>query len=505
MIRSVIYKDDSFLVEFELKNELSEAIKNGHCITNVDETLFEVLRSGYCIGATSASPAWWDINPGQKYVFTQWLRRKSTTPTGYYRFKQPLFKYKLESDADTNPYRAVYGEPPEVIFVDVPLVFYLDLDETRPYNADFAKNIKRVFRIVDKPENVDVIRTSKYEYIYRITNSGVAYDVYYAIMLGANVIQGQYLYKEEQANSDVFAEVIHFGFNIPNQILIAKAGETLRYYDLSKINDGEGDSNIIPIVKSGNKAFALFHSHSICYLNGIILAENSWFTRDEVYNLIANIFGILYSSELKLPYYDLSVSSTEPQQTFELPNILAVSVIYNDDLRNSIQSDGSLRFTKQVISQRFMLYNVSNQAKIIDSIKVLVDGVTIHSESVGTPIGILGKSTVILNNCDLSQVGSTVVSGEAVGTGDGTTKEFYLANKPVKEGSEKIYVNGVKQTRDQDYTVDYETGKITFATAPVDGAQITADYIYYKRFRISFLDPDGNELAFIDRWATFEF
>jgi len=71
---------------------------------------------------------------------------------------------------------------------------------------------------------------------------------------------------------------------------------------------------------------------------------------------------------------------------------------------------------------------------------------------------------------------TTSISGENVGTGDGNTKTFYLDNPPVVRDSETIYVDGVSQTKDTDYTIDYLTGKITFTSAPPDGASITADY-----------------------------
>ncbi len=75
------------------------------------------------------------------------------------------------------------------------------------------------------------------------------------------------------------------------------------------------------------------------------------------------------------------------------------------------------------------------------------------------------------------------VTGEAVGTGDGATKDFYLLHRPVKD--ETVYIDGVKQTRDTDYTIEYnfpERVKITFKTAPKTGAKITADYTYYNHY-----------------------
>jgi hypothetical protein len=74
----------------------------------------------------------------------------------------------------------------------------------------------------------------------------------------------------------------------------------------------------------------------------------------------------------------------------------------------------------------------------------------------------------------------TAVTGENVGTGDGSTTTFYLDNTPVKPLSETVYVDGQAQTRDTDYTIDYDTGAITFTTAPASGATITVDYTYFS-------------------------
>jgi len=70
------------------------------------------------------------------------------------------------------------------------------------------------------------------------------------------------------------------------------------------------------------------------------------------------------------------------------------------------------------------------------------------------------------------------ITGESVGTGDGTTKTFTLANLPVRYHSETIYIDGSAQTRDTDYTIDYGTGEITFTSPPASGASITADYTH---------------------------
>jgi uncharacterized delta-60 repeat protein len=67
-------------------------------------------------------------------------------------------------------------------------------------------------------------------------------------------------------------------------------------------------------------------------------------------------------------------------------------------------------------------------------------------------------------------------TGESVGAGDGSRKEFMLGYHPVIAGSEIIYLNRVPQERNTDYEIDYAAGKITFDTAPPTDVPITADY-----------------------------
>jgi len=81
------------------------------------------------------------------------------------------------------------------------------------------------------------------------------------------------------------------------------------------------------------------------------------------------------------------------------------------------------------------------------------------------------KSTATLN--------TSTVTGESVGTGDGTTTVFYLDNRCVQENTETIYLDGVAQAQTGVYTVDYDLGKVTFYTAPGSGVVITADYTYF--------------------------
>jgi len=68
------------------------------------------------------------------------------------------------------------------------------------------------------------------------------------------------------------------------------------------------------------------------------------------------------------------------------------------------------------------------------------------------------------------------IEGEEIGEGDDYNTVFNLQYYPVKANSETIYLDEEAQTRDTDYTIDYDAGEITFFTPPASGVSITADY-----------------------------
>jgi len=83
------------------------------------------------------------------------------------------------------------------------------------------------------------------------------------------------------------------------------------------------------------------------------------------------------------------------------------------------------------------------------------------------------------------------VIGEDVGTGDDEQTDFYVEYHPIKPDSETIYLDGDPQTREDDYTIDYDEGLITFNTPPASGVAITADYT--PRYKIESCEsPDCN-------------
>ncbi|MCD5384937.1 MAG: hypothetical protein LRZ94_01320 [Candidatus Pacebacteria bacterium] len=54
--------------------------------------------------------------------------------------------------------------------------------------------------------------------------------------------------------------------------------------------------------------------------------------------------------------------------------------------------------------------------------------------------------------------------------GDGSTKNFPASRCPIKEGSYTVEVGGVVQTENTDYSLNRDTGLLTFTTAPVSGS-----------------------------------
>lgn len=69
---------------------------------------------------------------------------------------------------------------------------------------------------------------------------------------------------------------------------------------------------------------------------------------------------------------------------------------------------------------------------------------------------------------------SVEINGEVpIGVTDDLNREFNLINDPIS-GTDKVYLNGLRQVRDNDYTIDGKT--ITFSWAPYAGANILCTY-----------------------------
>lgn len=89
-----------------------------------------------------------------------------------------------------------------------------------------------------------------------------------------------------------------------------------------------------------------------------------------------------------------------------------------------------------------------------------------------------------------------IIAGQVVGTGNSSSSIFQLVRsmggfaEPITAPNAvaAIYFNGVRQSP-ASYTVDAETGLVTFATPPPAGHVITADLTY--RFRVRFADDSA--------------
>lgn len=69
-----------------------------------------------------------------------------------------------------------------------------------------------------------------------------------------------------------------------------------------------------------------------------------------------------------------------------------------------------------------------------------------------------------------------VILRETLGIGDGAIKKFQTQLWPIIAESETVRVNGTAKTRNTDYTIDNDTGLITFSVAPTDTHVVDADY-----------------------------
>lgn len=75
-----------------------------------------------------------------------------------------------------------------------------------------------------------------------------------------------------------------------------------------------------------------------------------------------------------------------------------------------------------------------------------------------------------------------LVTEEILGVGDGSRKFFRLQLPVIVPGSEVIYVAGVESTRGTDYSVDNDTGLVTFGSPPAADAVIKAGKYLWTTF-----------------------
>lgn len=78
----------------------------------------------------------------------------------------------------------------------------------------------------------------------------------------------------------------------------------------------------------------------------------------------------------------------------------------------------------------------------------------------------------------LSNLYSDLSTASDSGTGNGSTTDFVLSQKPVNTLDPVITLNGIKQRYTTDYSITLSTKTLSFVTAPAIGQVINATYRY---------------------------
>ena len=91
-----------------------------------------------------------------------------------------------------------------------------------------------------------------------------------------------------------------------------------------------------------------------------------------------------------------------------------------------------------------------------------------------TRIGTNGLEDGAVTQVKSSGIQTTLTYGKATGTGDGSTTTLTI-NSGRTVDDVIVDVNGIILTPTDDYTISSTT--LTFATAPVSGAEITVKYL----------------------------
>ena len=110
------------------------------------------------------------------------------------------------------------------------------------------------------------------------------------------------------------------------------------------------------------------------------------------------------------------------------------------------------------------------------TLQVFIDGVLTTGYTLDCFYGVITFSVAPPGG---SSVNADYQYVEYVGQGDGTETVFYLDHSPVVSASQAIYVNCTLSTS---YTLDFDTGRIKFTTAPESGHHIIANYQYSARW-----------------------
>jgi uncharacterized protein (TIGR02217 family) len=107
-------------------------------------------------------------------------------------------------------------------------------------------------------------------------------------------------------------------------------------------------------------------------------------------------------------------------------------------------------------------------------------------------------------------VSTPVFTDQVIGTGNGVTTQFQLKKlytdssvtysrniyKPMTSPAISVGKNGVLQTLTTHYTVNYNTGIVTFVSAPANGLSITAGFKFHVPVRFDIDSIEGLQYIF---------
>jgi len=139
-------------------------------------------------------------------------------------------------------------------------------------------------------------------------------------------------------------------------------------------------------------------------------------------------------------------------------------------------------------------YLLDHQNLIPGSMKVWFEDTAAHTITPQTTGWVTEDRLGTITFTSAIPVGATVRAdyqyGEAVtGTVDGVNRVFYTTQRPMVDGSLKVYLrNDTTQKLDPaatGWTVDLETGKITLASAPITVESVIVGYEYWSRWPTS--------------------
>ena len=121
------------------------------------------------------------------------------------------------------------------------------------------------------------------------------------------------------------------------------------------------------------------------------------------------------------------------------------------------------------------------------SVSVTVNSTAVTNYTVDYDNGIIIFNEAPVSNATIAASYLTsAITAETLGTGDGTKTAFTFNHTPIKQGSEVVEKDGTVVASSA-YTLDYETGVITFNPAPGSGT-ITASYSVLSQYTISPID-----------------